>query len=96
METGKTEDELTEDDLDDEQVNALFEEDWERDAKGADCLQREGFFNAVFELADAWCNSLDLQDHLDYLSDLFDRMVSQRMELPKPQPQQKQKQVNKN
>jgi hypothetical protein len=48
-------------DLTNEQISSLFEEDWERDAGGREHLEREGFHTAVVVLADAWCDSLNLQ-----------------------------------
>ena len=53
--------------------SATLEENWVADSKGASYLDESRFFEAVFELADVWVDSIDGDEYADFL----ERVLSQ-------------------
>eukprot|EP00854_Cymbomonas_tetramitiformis_P012913 gene12913-15263_t len=52
-----------------EDVSSLIlEENWHEDSKGQPSLQGERFFEAIFELADVWCTSVEAQEYVEFLN----------------------------
>ncbi|XRB03206.1 hypothetical protein NFJ02_16g25600 [Pycnococcus provasolii] len=47
--------------------SATLEENWVADSKGASHLDESRFFEAVFELADVWVDSIDGDEYADFL-----------------------------
>lgn len=48
-------------------VNKAIEDDWKRDAKGESVMSFANFFDSTFELADLWCETIDVDEYVDFL-----------------------------
>ena len=60
-----------------EDADQCIQDDWKNDAKGRDELGREGFMDALFELADTWCKTINAEEYISFLNDLFERVTMQ-------------------
>ena len=64
------------------EATRLALEDWEHDARGADSINAEQFELAMFELADLWTETTDVQEYVDLLDWLFSQMVTAMTKFP--------------
>eukprot|EP00505_MAST-04D_sp_SCG-Rhode-Island_P003910 Stramenopile-MAST_4_protein_3910 len=56
------------------------EEDWKNDCHELGALGKEQFKRALFELADIWCNSIQVNDYVDFLQYTMTRMCELDLE----------------
>ena len=61
-------------DLADEAARAAFEEDWVKDSGGDGAIDEEEFKDAIFELADHWCEGVDAIEYIEYLEMMYNRV----------------------
>ena len=54
------------------------EEDWLDDNKGLDIMAYPNFFDAMFELADMWCESVSAESYSALLGQLYDEFVAKQ------------------
>lgn len=59
-------------------VNKAIEDDWKRDAKGESIMSFANFFDSTFELADLWCESIDVDEYVDFL-----QRIRRRISVPR-------------
>lgn len=57
-----------------EEALEIVQNDFERDAKGADSLDYSKFYDAVFELVDKWTIDISAQEYVAFLKTLLSRM----------------------
>jgi hypothetical protein len=55
-------------------------EDWEADSHGAGHIDRDAFVGALFELADLWTETTDVQEYISFLDFLFANMFEAETE----------------
>ena len=67
-------DDDSENDLTHEQARAAFDEDWEKDSGGDGAIDEEEFKDAIFELADHWCEGVDAIEYIEYLEMMYNRV----------------------
>jgi hypothetical protein len=60
--------------ISEEDARVALEEDWAADNRGDGRVDKDEFFDSVFQLADAWCETVELQEHCDYLKHLYARV----------------------
>ena len=60
--------------------------DWEHDSKGADELSFDGYCEAIFDLADQWCDSTELKDYLHFAEMLYIRITKRIAGAPRDTP----------
>ncbi|EEY60853.1 uncharacterized protein PITG_13602 [Phytophthora infestans T30-4] len=53
-------------------------EDWSRDSKGESVMSFATFFDSVFELADLWCETIDVDEYITFLRRLVQRVSALR------------------
>lgn len=58
-------------------MEQTIHEDWKRDSKGESEMSFANFFDSVFELADLWCETIDVDEYVDFLRRVKDR-ISER------------------
>ena len=68
-----TDDDVT-NDLSAEGEEVAFEEDWANDSRGQAEIDKSAFFDSVFELADTWCHSIDLEEYAEFLRNMFSQI----------------------
>jgi hypothetical protein len=68
------EDDDDENDLTHEQAREAFEEDWEKDSGGDGTIDCCEFKDAIFELADHWCESTDAVEYIEYLEMMYNKV----------------------
>ena len=56
-----------------ESIQAL-EADWANDSHGDNYVDKEEFFDSVFELADQWCDTSTIDEYVDFLARLYDKL----------------------
>lgn len=42
-------------------------EDWKKDSKGKDKINKEDLYNSLYELVDVWTTTLDPNEFINYL-----------------------------
>ena len=57
----------------------VIEDDWGNDSQGAETLDYFLFYRAIFQLADIWTNSLDVQEYVDFLTKIFRRITARKI-----------------
>jgi len=67
-------DDDSENDLTHEQARVAFDEDWEKDSGGDGAIDEEEFKDAIFELADHWCEGVDAIEYIEYLEMMYNRV----------------------
>ena len=50
------------------------ERDWKDDAGGGVTMKFSQFFDAIFELADIWCETTDINEYIMFLDILFQKV----------------------
>eukprot|EP00755_Sulcionema_specki_P029213 Sspe_Gene.91664::Locus_63242_Transcript_1_1_Confidence_1.000_Length_3038::g.91664::m.91664 len=60
----------------DSDARKAVEEDWRHEAKGKKLLTEEQFFAGLFALADTWCDNIDEDEYTDFLSELYQIVLS--------------------
>jgi hypothetical protein len=57
-----------------EDARRSAEDDWIQDSRGShiQIMDFKVFYNAIFQLADIWCESIELNEYVTFLSSLFD------------------------
>ena len=68
------EDDIDENDLTHEQAREAFEEDWRKDSGGDGTIDCCEFKDAIFELADHWCESTDAVEYIEYLEMMYSKV----------------------
>lgn len=63
-----------------------LEEDWRRDSRDRDLLDYASFHNALFELIDNWCDTIEPNDYVHFCDDLFAFVQSHFQATPQPAP----------
>ena len=66
-----TQDDEDDNDMTDEEIHQSLHEDWSADASGDDSVTKNEFFNAIFQLADGWCDTVDVEEYVQYLEHLY-------------------------
>ena len=61
---------------DPDDAEATIAEDWASDTKGESELSREAFFDSIFELSDNWCATIEVQDYVSFIQNLFDAVTT--------------------
>ena len=56
-------------------AQALAEEDWGEDSRGAHEMSRQAFMDCIFELADMWTKSVEADEYVEFLSGLYHRLA---------------------
>lgn len=64
-------------------LEKTIEQDWQRDSRGEAAMSFANFFDAVFELADMWCDTIDVEEYVEFLETLLRRVSTKR---PKGKP----------
>ncbi|KAK1936941.1 hypothetical protein P3T76_009719 [Phytophthora citrophthora] len=59
-------------------MEKTIKEDWLRDSRGEDTMGFANFFDSVFELADLWCETIDVEEYTDFLRRLVQRVSALR------------------
>ncbi|GMF10040.1 unnamed protein product [Phytophthora lilii] len=59
-------------------MEKTIQEDWVRDSKGEPVMSFANFFDSVFELADLWCETIDVDEYIAFLQRLVLRVSSVR------------------
>eukprot|EP00644_Phytophthora_capsici_P007722 jgi/Phyca11/48210/gw1.61.88.1 len=59
-------------------MERTIQEDWVRDSRGEAIMGFANFFDSVFELADLWCETIDVEEYIDFLRRLVQRVSSIR------------------
>ncbi|KAL4166631.1 hypothetical protein KRP22_013886 [Phytophthora ramorum] len=59
-------------------MEKTIREDWVRDSKGEPFMSFSNFFDSVFELADLWCESIDVDEYIAFLRRLVLRVSTVR------------------
>ncbi|KAG1687783.1 hypothetical protein DVH05_004652 [Phytophthora capsici] len=55
-------------------MERTIQEDWVRDSRGEAIMGFANFFDSVFELADLWCETIDVEEYIDFLRRLVQRV----------------------
>ncbi|KAL3664632.1 hypothetical protein V7S43_010381 [Phytophthora oleae] len=59
-------------------MEKTIKEDWLRDSKGEAIMGFANFFDSVFELADLWCETIDVEEYIAFLRRLVQRVSTLR------------------
>jgi hypothetical protein len=59
-------------------MEKTIKEDWLRDSKGEPVMSFVNFFDSVFELADLWCETIDVDEYITFLRALASRVSTVR------------------
>ncbi|POM78340.1 Hypothetical protein PHPALM_4138, partial [Phytophthora palmivora] len=59
-------------------MEKTIQEDWIRDSKGESMMSFSNFFDSVFELADLWCETIDVEEYITFLRRLVLRVSTMR------------------
>ncbi|GMF34821.1 unnamed protein product [Phytophthora fragariaefolia] len=59
-------------------MEKTIQEDWIRDSKGEPVMGFANFFDSVFELADLWCETIDVDEYIAFLRRLVLRVSTVR------------------
>ncbi|KAE9336468.1 hypothetical protein PF008_g12998 [Phytophthora fragariae] len=59
-------------------MEKTIQEDWRRDSKGEPVMAFANFFDSVFELADLWCETIDVDEYIAFLRTLVLRVSTVR------------------
>ncbi|KAF4318775.1 hypothetical protein BBO99_00007054 [Phytophthora kernoviae] len=59
-------------------MEKTIREDWIRDSKGESTMGFADFFDSVFELADLWCETIDVEEYIAFLRTLVVRVTTMR------------------
>ena len=51
-----------------------MEADWANDSRGDNYVDKEEFFDSVFELADQWCETSTVDEYISFLDKLYNKM----------------------
>lgn len=62
-------------DFDLNEAKELILEDWQRDTLGQVGLDYRSFHEAIFEIVDIWCDSLEPESYVDLLESILERVV---------------------
>lgn len=57
-----------------EDAKKTAEEDWKEDSCGRETMDFDLFYSAIFEVADIWCRSAELQEYITFLNDLYNNV----------------------
>lgn len=58
-------------------LRSIAEQDWVSDSLGEGYIDKEKFFNAIFEVADIWSDSVDLDEYFHVLSSTYDKVFGE-------------------
>eukprot|EP00658_Telonema_sp_P-2_P031395 TRINITY_DN23499_c0_g1_i4.p1 TRINITY_DN23499_c0_g1~~TRINITY_DN23499_c0_g1_i4.p1 ORF type:complete len:677 (-),score=169.77 TRINITY_DN23499_c0_g1_i4:437-2467(-) len=53
-------------------------EDWDRDSQGRHAMTYAMFEDCMFELADLWCDGIEVEDYVKFLEGVFGEVMSER------------------
>ncbi|ETO77220.1 hypothetical protein F444_07546 [Phytophthora nicotianae P1976] len=70
-------------------MEKTIKEDWSRDSKGESVMSFANFFDSVFELADLWCETIDVDEYIAFLRTLLQRVSAIRRNKQDPNDQGK-------
>ncbi|KAG2778224.1 hypothetical protein Pcac1_g11445 [Phytophthora cactorum] len=70
-------------------MEKTIKEDWSRDSKGESVMSFATFFDSVFELADLWCETIDVDEYIAFLRRLVLRVSAMRRNKQDPNDQGK-------
>ncbi|KAF4143297.1 hypothetical protein GN958_ATG07510 [Phytophthora infestans] len=59
-------------------MERTIREDWSRDSKGESVMSFATLFDSVFELADLWCETIDVDEYITFLRRLVQRVSALR------------------
>ncbi|KAG7395471.1 hypothetical protein PHYBOEH_003701 [Phytophthora boehmeriae] len=59
-------------------MEKTIQEDWIRDSKGESTMGFADFFDSVFELADLWCETIEVDEYIAFLRTLVARVTTMR------------------
>ena len=62
------------DDVSNEVETTLAEEDWKEDTNGQNFLNEKMFIRSIFQLADHWCEGLEVDEYVQFLEYLFTKL----------------------
>ena len=62
------------DDVSNEVETTLAEEDWKEDTNGQNFLNEKMFIRSIFQLADHWCEGLEIDEYVQFLEYLFTKL----------------------
>ena len=63
------------DEWDEADADKCILDDWRNDAKGKSEIGREGLMDAMFELADQWCETIEAEEYIAFLHTLFGQVA---------------------
>lgn len=58
-----------------DEAQQCAEEDFEADAGGGDTISREQFMDGIYELADVYTRTVEVQEYVEFLQTLFERIT---------------------